>query len=157
MENFGINQSSCDIINEINGMIEGKYKYQVGLKDGVSEFLAKCRHIRMCIATATDRYLVEYALKRLNIDEYFKFIITSAEVGSSKQSPDIYIKAAELLKLPICDIVVFEDALHAIESSKKAGFYTVGVHEAVFDKDMDKIIQKADCYVINLNEFEVGI
>lgn len=121
----------------------------------MSAFLEKNGHLKMCIATATDKHLAAYALKRLNIDEYFEFILTSGEVGSSKQSPDIFIKAAEKLGLPASDIVVFEDALHAIEASKKAGFYTVGVHEPVFEQDREKIQQAADCYVRSLNEFEV--
>ncbi|MGE5629604.1 MAG: HAD family hydrolase [Caulobacteraceae bacterium] len=156
IESFHINLSPHQIMDEINMLIEDKYKYHVGLKDGVHEFLEKNRELKMCIATATDKPLVEFALKRLNIYKYFEFIITSTEVGSSKQNPDIYIKAAEKLGLPLSEVAVFEDALHAIETAKSANFYTVGVYEAVFEQDKEKIKQTADCYIINLNEYEVN-
>lgn len=153
IENFNIKLSSDQIMAEINAMIEDKYRYHVGMKKGVIEFLEKNKHLKMCVATATDRHLVEYALRRLDIDKYFDFIITSTEVGSSKQNPDIYIKAAAQLELPICQLVVFEDALHAIKAAKKAGFYTVGMHEAFFESDAEEIRRTADCYIMNLGEF----
>lgn len=152
---FNIKLSTQLIMDEINNLIEDKYKYQIALKEGVIEFLEKNKNIKMCIATATYRHLVEYALKRLDIDKYFDFIITSSEVGNSKQSPDIFIRAAGKLGVPINEIVVFEDALHAIVSAKSAGFYTVGVHETAFEKDKEEIIKIADCYINNFNEFEV--
>lgn len=159
IEKFGIHRSPEQIKDEMYDMIEDNYKYHVPLKDGVRDFLVENsrRGMKMCIATATDRYMVEYALKRLDIDQYFDFIITSTEVGSSKENPDIYRKAAEKLGFSANEIVVFEDALHAIKTSKEAGFYTVGVEESVFEQEREKIIHEADCYIKNLNEFGVKI
>jgi len=151
----GIQLSPQQIMEAVNLMIEDHYKYKLELKKGVREFLEKYSHLKMCIATATDRHLVEYALKRLDIDRYFSFIITSTEAGTSKQSPEIFIKAAEKLGLSVDEVIVFEDALHAIKTAKLAGFYTVGVREDLFMDDRDKIIEISDCYVENLKEFEV--
>jgi HAD superfamily hydrolase (TIGR01509 family) len=142
------------VADEINGMIEDAYKYHIPLKRGVREFLEKNKSLKMCIATATDSFLTGFALKRLEIDHYFEFVLTSAEVGGSKQSPDIYLKAAERLGLPVGALVVFEDALHAVEAAKSAGFYTVGVQEAAFEQDREKIKRTANAYVTALNEFE---
>ena len=149
---FGIKLSPQQICDEINEMIEEKYKFEIQPKEGVLEFLMQNKDRKMCIATATDRHLVEFALKRLGLEKYFEFIITSSEVGCSKMKSDIFLKAAERLGLKVGDCVVFEDALHAIKSAKRGGFYTVGVYDKCFASEQDKIKKYADQYVCNLNE-----
>jgi len=42
---------------------------------------------------------------------------------------------------------VFEDALYAIGTAKKAGFVTVGVYDAASEKEQDKIREQADIYL----------
>lgn len=149
---FGIKLSPQQICDEINEMIEEKYKLEVQPKEGVLEFLLQNKDRKMCIATATDSHLVEFALKRLGLEKYFEFIITSTDVGCSKQKPDIFIKAAEKLGLEACDCIVFEDALHAIKSAKLGGFYTVGVYDKSFESEQETIKNYADQYVCNLND-----
>ncbi|HWQ72255.1 MAG TPA: thiamine phosphate synthase [Desulfitobacteriaceae bacterium] len=155
IENININLPPEQIVEEINLMIEEKYKFHFNAKEGVLDFLENNKHLKMCVATATDKHLVEHALKRLEIDEYFDFIITSREVGNGKQNPDIFLNAAEKLGLAIDEVVVFEDALHAIVTAKSAGFYTVGVYETAFANDHEEIKQIADCFIDNLNSFEL--
>jgi len=149
---FGIKLSPQQICDEINAMIEEKYKLEIQPKEGVSEFLLQNKDRKMCIATATDRHLVEFALKRLGLEKYFEFIITSSEVGCSKEKPDIFIKAAGRLGFEAGNCVVFEDALHAIKSAKLGGFYTVGVYEKCFESEQETIKNHADQYVCNLRE-----
>ena len=49
---------------------------------------------KMCIR---DRYLVEAGLRRVDILEYFEFILTCTEVGAGKDRPDIYETALRRL------------------------------------------------------------
>lgn len=149
---LGIKLSLQQICDEINEMIEEQYKFMIQPKEGVLEFLSQNKDRKMCIATATDRHLVEAALKRLGIDQYFEFILTSPEMGCGKDQPDIFIKAAERLCLEADDCIVFEDALHAIKSAKLAGFHTVGVYEKCFESEQEAIKNCADEYICNLNE-----
>jgi HAD superfamily hydrolase (TIGR01509 family) len=149
---FGLKQPLQQICDEVNEMIEEKYKHEIQPKEYVLDFLQQNKDRKMCIATASDRHLVEYALKRLGIEEYFEFIITSTDVGCGKDQPDIFIKAAERLGLEAGDCIVFEDAAHAIKSAKLAGFNTVGVYEKCFDKEQEALKKYADQYVCNLSE-----
>lgn len=58
-----------EIMNGINRTVEDFYYHTVQPKEGVTAFLEqlKNRGVKMCIATATDRYQVEAALKRCGI------------------------------------------------------------------------------------------
>lgn len=152
IDEFGIKLSPQQICDEINEIIEEKYKLEIQPKEGAPEFLAQNKDRKMCIATATDKHLVEFALKRLCLEEYFEFIITSSEVGCSKERPDIFIKAAERLGLEPGDCVVFEDAPHAIKSAKLGGFNTVGVYDKCFESEQEAVKNYSDQFVYNLSE-----
>lgn len=152
IDEYGICLPPQEICDEINMLVENMYRHEVQLKAGVKEFLRAHRHIPMAVATATDRHLVEAALQRLGIDGCFRFILTSTEVGNSKQSPDIFLQAAQRLGVDIGEALVFEDALHAIRTAKLAGFPTVGIYEPCFEQEAEEIKRYADQYVRNLNE-----
>ncbi len=152
---FGISGSVGQVCDEINEVIAQKYRHTFALKEGAAEFLERHRDKKCCVATATDRHLVELVLERLGIARYFDFIITSTEVGSSKQQPDIFLQAAERLGAQVDECVVFEDALHAVKTAKAAGFYTVGVYDRCFEDSAEEIRQYADQYVTDLRTVEI--
>jgi len=126
------------------------YKHEVVLKPGVFEFLSALRQngIRMVLATATDRHLMEPALHRNKIHGFFEEIFTCREVGSNKETPLIYHKALDFLGLDKQDVWVFEDAYYAIKTAKTAGFKVAAVHDKwvrKFSYGMHgKIIEKED-------------
>ncbi len=146
---FGITDTISEIITQINTMLEHAYFYAVEEKPGVVNFLEdlKASDVKMCIATATDKCLVEAALKRLNIIDYFDFIITCQCVGAGKDRPDIYLEALKKLGTKIHETIIFEDALYAVETAKKAGFIVAGVYDPSAQTDMEKIKELCDYYI----------
>lgn len=155
IEEFRLSMQPEQVCNEINDLTESEYRYKVVPKEGVLEFLEKHKDKRMCIATATDSYLVEYALERNHMEHYFDFIITSSDVGNSKREPDIFLQAAERLGSPIKNCVVFEDSFYALQTAKKAGFYVVGLEEKGNQSDEERMKKTADCFVSNLMDFHL--
>ena len=137
----------------INRMVEDFYFHTVQPKSGVIKFLEElyCRNIKMCIATATDRYQVEAALVRCKMEHYFSEIFTCTEVGSGKNEPIIFRAAMNHLGTEPCNTIVFEDAYHAAQTAKNAGFMVVAVYDAHENNQQD--IQKlSDVYLLNFME-----
>lgn len=137
-----------EIINSINSMIEHFYMNEEALKPGVAQMLDTFYNagIKMCIATATDRYLIEASLKKNGIDRYFEKIFTCNEVGAGKENPLIYDMAAKYMGTDKSNTIIFEDALYAITSAKNAGYTVI----AVADKqagDPEVIRNMADYYM----------
>ena len=99
-KHYGVTLSVEEIISEINEMVLQSYRTKVTLKSGVAEFLEKLKSkgVKMCVATVTDRFVVEEVLGKLGVREYFSEIFTCSEVGANKETPDIYNKALEHLK-----------------------------------------------------------
>ena len=94
----------------------------------------------MYVATATDRHLAEAALRHAGIDGYFRGLITVAEVGvGKKESAEIVRAAMRRLQSNKKDTVVFEDAFHAIQTAKAAGFRVAAVYDASEEAHQEEI------------------
>lgn len=152
-EHYKVTLSVTEIMDSINAMVEGIYRTKVTLKPGVMAYLRllKERGVKMCVATVTDRYLVEDTLERLGILHYFSEIFTCAEVGYGKDKPIIYQKALEHLGTAKEETFVFEDSLFALETAKIDGFPTVGVYD-MHESRQEEMKRLADCYVRSFEE-----
>ena len=147
---YGVTLSVKEIVDGVNAMVEGIYRTRVTLKHGVADYLRLLKEngARMCIATVTDRYLVEETLDRLGILQYFSEIFTCAEVGYGKDKPIIYRKALEHLDTAKNETYVFEDSLFALKTAKADGFTTVGVYDR-HENRQDNLKNLADYYIVD--------
>ena len=152
---YDLSLSVEEIMKGINKMIEHFYIYDVLPKQGVIDFLDKMKSLKipMCIASASDRYLIEAALNRCAMSHYFDEIFTCSEVGQGKDQPVIFRNAMEHFNAKRSTTLVFEDAFHAIQTAKSDGFMTI----AVFDdseKRQKEIKSLADCYILDFRDTE---
>ena len=147
-EKYQIPLSVEEIMDGVNRTVEGFYFHTVEPKPGVINFLEELhrRNIKMCIATATDRYQVEAALQRCKMRHFFSEIFTCTEVGSGKDRPDIFRKAMEHLQTDRSTTVIVEDAYHAVYTAKQDGFYVVGVHDS-HESRQQELLHLADVYL----------
>jgi len=154
---YGVNKTVQQITDEKNVMLEEFFSKEVMLKSGVRELLEALRSkgIKMCVATATDRYLVEMAMERLDISKYFLKTFTCSEEGTTKRSPDIYLRAAEFLGTEVHQTLVFEDAAHAVKTAKQAGFPVVALYDLASDEYQNEIKSFSDYYFVTLDELAI--
>ena len=152
-EHYGVTLSVKEIVDGVNSMVEQTYRTKVTLKPGIPEYLAwlKENGVRMCVATVTDRYLVEETLERLGVRHYFSEIFTCAEVGFGKDKPVIYQKALEHLGTEKSDTYVFEDLPFALNTAKTDGFPTVGVYDR-HEAHQDELKELADYYIFDFTD-----
>ena len=131
-QTYALPQSTAEILEEIVRNAHADYANRAELKPGVKQFLSRLRDagVKACIATAGDRALVRAGLEHCGITDAFCGIVTCADVGKSKDTPEVYEAALRLLDLPKTEVVVFEDAYHAAKTARDAGFRVVGVCDA---------------------------
>lgn len=153
-ENFGLTESSQEIIDDINAMVENGYYEEVQLKDTVAETLdtLKTAGVKMCVATATDRHLVEACLGRLGILDYFSAVFTCGEEHTTKRVPDIYLKAGAHLGTDPENTYIFEDTLVSIYGAKQSGYKVIGVADKWSNQYEECIRKSVDFYAINLSD-----
>ncbi len=149
IEHYGLKLDLQQAIAGINKMLYGFYSCEAPLKEGVRECLEelKSRKIPMIVATSGDRENVEAAFARHGILPYFQEILTCSEMNTDKTSPDIFMEAARRMQAAPEDVLVFEDALHALETAGKAGFQTAAVYDRYSAGQETEIRVTADYYL----------
>lgn len=152
---YGITDSVERIIDDLNKMVEYEYFNNIRPKKGVINMLDMFRDsgVKMCIATATDRYLVEECLKNNNMLEYFCGIFTCTEVSAGKDQPLIFEKALKHLGTEKENTYVFEDSSFAARTAKDAGFKVIGVADKFAQGGKNGVIAAADEYITDYAEW----
>lgn len=152
---YDLSLSVEQIMAGINQTIEHFYIHEVLPKPGVGDFLDEMKKskIRMCIATASDRYQIEAALSRCGMEDYFEAIFTCSEIGHGKDEPVIFQKAMEYFNTERSNTVIFEDAIHAVWTAKTDGFTVVAVYDDS-EKRQIEIRELSDCYISDFEHTE---
>lgn len=152
---YGVVLSEDAIMKGVNAMLEKSYRCEIPLKPGVEGLLRRLHRagVKLCIATATDRYLVEAALERCGVLSCFGEIFTCNEVGHGKDEPDIFEAALRFLGTEKAETVVFDDAFYAVKTAKEAGFPVAAVYDR-HEKNSEEIRALADLYLEDLTQLD---
>ena len=101
-------------------LVKGKLKPL----EGVKEFIYNCifKNLRLAVASSADPVKVHINLEEIGLDRsLFQAIVTGLDIEHKKPSPDIFLKAAELLNVEPANCLVVEDAISGVEAGKSAG------------------------------------
>ncbi len=150
---YGVALGTAEIMDGVNAMLERYYRLEAPLKPGAAALLERLggSGVKLCVATATDRYLVEAALARCGILSCFGEIFTCNGVGHGKDEPYIFEAALRFLGTEKSETVVFDDALYAIRTAKAAGFPVAAVYDS-HEKAQDQLRALADVYLEALTQ-----
>lgn len=107
------------------------------VKDGLFDVLEifKKSKIPMAIATSSKRELVEEYIDNAGVRKYFDAIVCGDEVKNSKPDPEIFLKAAEKLKIDERKALVFEDSENGLKAGIAAGMLPVFVKDMIYPVD----------------------
>ena len=99
------------------------FKDQLQLLPGLPEFLQNLRQtgIPLAIGTAAPPENVNFVLDNLNIRSFFRSVINSRDVANGKPNPEVFLKSAQNMGIPIEDCLVFEDSVVGAETALNAG------------------------------------
>lgn len=145
-EYFPICGTAKEAAAEMNQRMEEHYRKDIPLKKGIRELLEKFHMsgIRMCVASATEEQLMRECLARLDVLQYFEFLLSCETLKTHKREAKIYLEAVRRFGSSVSETAVYEDALYAIETAKNAGFYVVAVYDTESEKCWDRICNLAD-------------
>ena len=145
---YDLDLSVEEILAGINRTVAHYYTQEVQPKPGVRPFLEKLEQagVSLCIATATDRPMIEAALDRCGLRRCFRAVFTCSEVGHGKDEPVIFREAMRSFGADRSNTVVFEDAIHAARTAKADGFAVAAVYDDS-EKRQTELRALADCYI----------
>ena len=96
---------------------------------GLIDFLEELHknEIPVGVATSAPQDNVDFILDGLGINKFIMTVVTDSMVKNGKPHPEIYLKAAELLKTAPDNCVVFEDSMSGTKSAYDAGSRIVAI------------------------------
>lgn len=147
---FNLPLTPEEILEATLAPVRKRYLTDIPAKPGVPAMIRflHAQGIKLCIATASDGAMAEAALKRLGLWEYFDFLITCDEVGVGKNQPAVYEAALARLGTQKARTLVVEDALHALQTAKRAGFRTAAIADEYYEpKSQVLLMREADYYI----------
>lgn len=107
-------------------LLRGKAVPYPGVMPWLEYFRSK--GVRQALASSAPPANVEALVSELGLSNFMEHTLSALDEGlPGKPSPAIFLRAAELLKLPVETCVVFEDSLAGVEAAKSGGFYCVAI------------------------------
>lgn len=106
----------------------------------------KDNNIKIVLASASKNSLD--VIKRLEIKNYFDYVVSSKDILKSKPNPEIFIKAAKGIKVATKNCVGVEDSIAGILAINACNMFSVGIGNK-------KNLYPADICIKNLTEFDI--
>lgn len=112
--------------------------HPVSLKEGVLELLNHLKTINVpaAVATSTQTQRAKRKLENSKILKYFDFIIGGDQVPQSKPDPEIYLMAANCLKVKPQQCLALEDSENGVLSAFNAGLTVIQIPDLVEPSNM---------------------
>lgn len=134
LRSFGVKKTEPEILSDLLTLVRNAYEQWIPAKPGAYELL---RHLSsygapIVLLTSSDASYLRPALSRTGLLPFFNELYTSASLGLTKTTPEIYLKLARQYHAAPEKTMVFEDADFAVAQAAKAGMKVVAVREEAF-------------------------
>ena len=155
----GVDIPVDEIKAEFNRLAVSEYRHNIFLKPNAKEFLMLLgsKGKKIALATASPRELYEPVLRHNGIYSFFDAFCTTDEAGREKDSPEVYLMAAERAGAYPGDCAVFEDTLKGLASAAGAGMYTIGVYDRYSGADAVAMRNIADRFIMDFSEMMINL
>jgi len=97
------------------------------LVPGLRRFLERHKDTPMGIASNAEPENIDILLDRAGLRPYFRVVVDGHQVRNPKPYPDIYLRAAELLRVAPRNCIVFEDSHSGVAAAVSAGMRVIGL------------------------------
>jgi len=137
-----------DLNKEFQKIIVRHYSKDILPKNGAVAYLDALRAEGICVglATATSKDMACIVLDRLGFTQRFDFAYYGT-AEYNKSQPEYFLRIAREQGVKPEDCIMFEDAVYAMRSAKKAGMAVCAIEDRFAAADIEEIRQLADRYV----------
>ena len=153
IQTFALPCTPEQLMDGVNDLVTDEYRDRVPMKRGADRLLERLETLGVpCgIATASEAFQARDAMVRLGLWKHFLFAFSCQQYGP-KTGPDLYLAAARSLGSPPERTIVFEDALHAAQAARRAGFLVAGVYDPSAEGDQAALRAVCHWYLPSLDD-----
>ncbi len=146
----------------IQQLVERKSEREIELADNVkllpgARDLLDAVHgkIKMALASMNNRSVISCLLAAKGLEKYFDVVLTAESISHSKPDPEIFLKAASLLRVNPESCVVVEDSIFGVRAAKSANMGCVAVLTGVYTRaELEQ--EKPDLLVRTLKDRQIS-
>lgn len=140
-----------------------EYNSRLEIVPGITEFLGSlCKYnIPFTIASSAPRKNVFFILNKFNLDNFFpdkEIILHESNILSKYAKPNagMYLKAAENVKTPPENCIVFEDSKVGIQAANNSKCIVIALTTTYTKRELLNFNLEIDAYYSDFNEINVG-
>jgi HAD superfamily hydrolase (TIGR01509 family) len=150
---FGLSVPTEEMMRHRGEIAREFFANKIGLFPGVKEVLEELRQMKLHLAVATSSVSASARpfLDRHQLAGFFDVIVTGEEVERGKPAPDIYLGAAERLRIAADRCLLVEDALPGVAAAKAAKMRVAAIPDRRF-VDPREYEKQADYVLGSLTE-----
>lgn len=154
IKRFGLSDTPEALMQEWTEMAVHEYTYNIGLKPFAEEYLRHLKEngMKIALCTSSPTFFCEPVLKSNGIYDVFDAFATTCDAGIGKNSPEVFLLAAQRVGVTPDKCIVFEDTVQAAESAKKAGMAVCGVYDDRNRDIQERLKAVCDYYVMGFHE-----
>ena len=109
---------------------------QVELFEGARELLEELQgKLKVGLASMNNEAVISSMLRQMDLERYFKVVLTAESIVYSKPDPEIFLKTAERLSSPPERCIVFEDSIFGVKAAKAADMGCIGVTTGFYSEE----------------------
>jgi HAD superfamily hydrolase (TIGR01509 family) len=82
---------------------------------------------RLAVASGSTHPVIDEVLSMRDLRRYFQAVVSVQDVARSKPAPDVFLRAAELLRIAPERCCVIEDAAAGVEGARAAGMHVIAI------------------------------
>ena len=101
------------------------------LSPEVKDTLEELRNRGILLSIGSSSKNAGFILNRLVLGDFFDAVSDGNNISHSKPDPEVFLKAAEFLKLPASECLVVEDAEAGLLAAKNGGMDSAAIGDAV--------------------------
>lgn len=111
----------------MNRHLFARFKAELQPVSGVKEFIRSLT-VPYCVASSSHPERIDVSLEVTCLKDYFSGnIFSSTMVKNSKPAPDLFLFAAEKMKIAANRALVIEDSPAGVEAARRAGMLYIGL------------------------------
>ena len=128
---LGVTRSCEEIVGLMTAYMKEEYIHRIPAKPHVADTLRalRARGDKLAVLTASPHITLDPCLKRLGLYDLFEKVWSCEDFATTKADPNIYLKAAERLGVPVEEMIFLDDNYNADLTAKQAGARVFGVFD----------------------------
>lgn len=120
----------------------------IDVYDGVYSFLESVQNVPICLVTDLTAHIQHRKIKKLGLDKYADYLVTSEEVGHEKPHPYIFLSALHKMNLKPNEVCMIGDSLKKdILGASQLGISSYWLHKSDRTEEIDSNL------IIKLSKF----